>query len=126
MLQYAREDTHYLLYIYDTLRRKLIATGRVKTPKEPLRFLLLALKQSRDICLTNYQKPELKDYHYFMMIANHAASFKKLQQAVLKLVMKWRDYIARVEDESTNYICSNAVMLYIAKAVPVNTFIYRI
>ncbi len=122
MLQYAREDTHYLLYIYDTLRRKLVAIGKVKTPKEPLTYLNLALKQSKDICLTVYQKPELKDYHYFMMIANHAASFKKVQLSVLKLVLKYRDYIGRVEDESTNYVCPNAVLLNIARSAPVSLF----
>ncbi len=121
MQKYAREDTHYLLYIYDTLRRKLIALGKMKMPSEPLTYLCAALRQSRDICLTSYKKPELKDYHYFMMIANHAASFNKLQQSVLRFMMKWRDYIARVEDESINYICSNAVIINIARQLPVFT-----
>jgi len=120
MLKYAREDTHYLLFIYDTLRRKLGAAGRVKSPKEPLSFLLQTLKKSRDICLSLYQKPELKDYHYFMLIANHSASFKKLQTSVLKFMLKFRDYLGRLEDESPNYVCSNSVLVNIAKNVPTN------
>ena len=119
MVQYAREDTHYLLYIYDTLRRKLVAMGKVKSPKTPLQFLRTALTQARDVCLRVYAKPELKDQHYFIMIANHAAAFTRLQTSILKFLMKWRDYIARLEDESTGYVFPNSELIHIARAVPV-------
>ena len=123
MLHYAREDTHYLLYIYDTLRRRLIGLAKVRSAKDPLTYLNIVLRQSKDICAVVYQKPELKSYHYFMTISHHAASLNKLQRSVLKLMLKLRDYIARLEDDSVSYICPTTVIVNIAKAVPVSLFV---
>ena len=36
MLKYAREDTHYLLYIYDCLRKELIEKGIQQNSSNPL------------------------------------------------------------------------------------------
>ena len=82
MLHYAREDTHYLLYIYDQLRIKLLALAKVRSQKNLTAYLLTVLNQSKDICLTTYHKPELKDYNYFIIISRHAASFSKVQISV--------------------------------------------
>ena len=35
MLKYAREDTHYLLFIYDCLRKELIEKGIQNNPSNP-------------------------------------------------------------------------------------------
>jgi exosome complex exonuclease RRP6 len=125
MMKYAREDTHYLLYIYDTFRRKLIAMGMLKSPKNSVQFLRAALDQSRDVCLRMYVKPELKDCRYFTMIANHATGLSRTQCSVLKFLLKWRDYISRLEDESSPFVCANADIVHIARAVPVLVFVFR-
>lgn len=45
MLNYAREDTHYLLYVYDIMKKELLE-------KDPSRKLLKQVFQSsRDVCL---------------------------------------------------------------------------
>jgi exosome complex exonuclease RRP6 len=35
MLKYAREDTHYLLYIYDCLRQQLLEKGAKQNSTNP-------------------------------------------------------------------------------------------
>ena len=126
MLKYAREDTHYLLYIYDELRRRLVKLAHDRVPEEPLIYLNITLKQSKEICKTIYQKTEFKDYNYFLTIARHAASLKKVQISVLKLMLKWRDYIARLEDESAGYICPIKEIVEIAKSLPVFCIRFRL
>ena len=51
MIHYAREDTHYLLYIYDRMRRELIERGN-----ETNNLLRAVLDRSRDICKRAYEK----------------------------------------------------------------------
>lgn len=46
MLNYARDDTHYLLYIYDKMRLELWERGN----EQPVQ-LQVAWQRSRDICL---------------------------------------------------------------------------
>jgi len=44
---------------------------------------------------------------------------------VLKALLKYRDFIARVEDESTHYIMPNHVMFAMAKNMPVSRSEFR-
>lgn len=46
MIQYARDDTHYLLYIYDKVRESLWERGN----EQPTQ-LQVVWQRSRDICL---------------------------------------------------------------------------
>lgn len=46
MIQYARDDTHYLLYIYDKVREALWERGN----EQPTQ-LQIVWQRSRDICL---------------------------------------------------------------------------
>lgn len=40
---------------------------------------------------------------------------------VLDMLLTWRDFVARVEDESTKYVMPNPVMFDIARSSPVNS-----
>jgi exosome complex exonuclease RRP6 len=110
MVKYAREDTHYLLYIYDMLRKELIEKGLKLNSKNPFALFKQCLHKSNGICLNTWEKPILKDYNYFMIIQRNQASNSLTQTSVLKALIKWRDYAARVEDESNYYIMPNHVM----------------
>ena len=57
MLHYAREDTHYLLYIYDVLQQELIAKGFQVSTSNPHQFLKQAIHKSNALSLKLYQKP---------------------------------------------------------------------
>jgi ribonuclease D len=39
---------------------------------------------------------------------------------VLKMMMKWRDWIGRLEDESPKFVMPNSVMFQIARDLPVS------
>lgn len=103
MIKYAREDTHYLLYIYDDLVNNLITQSLYKNDLSPLFKLLLVLKRSNEICLKQYQKPSVKSVEYYQNLS-HNARLTKLQLSLFKLVYKFRDYVARKLDLSPHYI----------------------
>ncbi len=120
MLKYACEDTHYLLGIYDVLRSKLIALGRAKAPLNSAKFLLHVLNKSRKICMSVYEKPELKDDSYDSILRNHRFFSSPGQLSVLKTLLRWRDLVSRAEDESPAYVCPNDVLFSIMRALPVS------
>ncbi|KAK8620335.1 hypothetical protein V6N13_066814 [Hibiscus sabdariffa] len=116
MLRYAREDTHYLLYIYDLMRTKLLLM-----PKEPEHFhspLVEVYKQSSDVCMQLYEKELLMENSYLYIYGLQGAGFNAEQLAIVAALCEWQDYIARAEDESTGYILPNKVLLEIAKQMP--------
>lgn len=119
MLRYAREDTHYLLYIYDLLQNELIEKGVQTNPQNPHQFLRVVLHKSNALCLKQYEKPVVKDYNYYMIIGRNKTLQTRAQFSVLKALLKWRDYIARIEDESTGFIMPNHVLFQIGKDMPV-------
>ena len=52
------------------------------------------------MCFKTYEKPVVKDYNYYMIVGRNKTLQSLAQLKCLKTVMKWRDYIARIEDES--------------------------
>ena len=52
MLNYARSDTHYLLYIYDRMRNELIT----KSDPTTLNFLRVTIERSAETSLKTYKK----------------------------------------------------------------------
>ena len=66
MIKYAREDTHYLLYIYDRMRNELIRRGN-----QQLNLLHSVLNRSRDICLKKYEKQLFREDSYLRLYQKH-------------------------------------------------------
>ncbi|KAL4607148.1 hypothetical protein ACB092_09G153700 [Castanea dentata] len=119
MLRYAREDTHYLLYIYDLMRIKLYAM-----PKEAENIdapLVEVYKRSCDVCMQLYEKELLTENSYLHIYGLPSASFDAQQLAIVAGLCEWRDVVARAEDESTGYILPNKTLLEIAKQKPDTT-----
>lgn len=113
MLRYAREDTHYLLHIYDVMKTALV----LLSPKA----LLEVYQRSYDICMQLYQKDVLTEYSYLNIYGLHAADFNGQQLAIVAGLCEWRDFVARAEDESTGYVLPNKTLIEIAKHMPVTT-----
>ncbi|KVI09493.1 3'-5' exonuclease domain-containing protein [Cynara cardunculus var. scolymus] len=111
MLRYAREDTHYLLYIYDVMRRKLLFSST--DPDCPEAPLVEVYQRSYDLCMQLYQKEMLTENSL------PAADLNSQQVAIVAGLYEWRDVIARSEDESTGYILPNKVLIEVAKQMPV-------
>ena len=117
MIRYAKQASHYLLYMYNELKIQLINKTKEKTSSNLFVFVELAFNRSKEISCITYRKPDLKDFNYFKIFKNNL--LKGINKKVLKSLYKLRDYIARVEDESVDYICSNDILAQIAKVVPV-------
>ncbi|XP_035205235.1 exosome component 10-like, partial [Stegodyphus dumicola] len=113
MLKYAREDTHYLLYIYDCLKNDLITNGN-----EMKNLLHSTFERSKMICLKRYQKPVFSDDKYLELYKKSKKTFNAKQLYCLKELYGWRDRIARENDESLAYVLPNHMLLQIAEALP--------
>ena len=126
MLLYARMDTHYLLYIYDRLKNDLIQRSTpAQNALSPIHGvaakLAEVLERSKAIALKTYEKEEITqqaalDFAFKMgvLLQNDA------QSKVLCALFKLRDDLARAEDESVFYMCSNPNLLQIIQHMPVD------
>jgi len=120
MLKYAICDTHFLLEIYDKLKEKLIEIGKTKFPKNQYHFLQKCYENSKKISLSMYEKPQLfENTENEQIIENHRLLLKKSQMSVLKGLLKWRDFVARKEDESIWFTCQNNILFTIMRQCPV-------
>lgn len=112
MMHYAREDTHYLLGIFDQLRMELIKAGQDK--------LQQVLERSARIASKVYEKPTLApDSHLDMIIRYNQRDFGEAKLAALWRLMEYRDKLARELDESWEYLIPNRALLRIVKEKPV-------
>ncbi|NXH79163.1 EXOSX protein, partial [Hydrobates tethys] len=113
MIQYARDDTHYLLYIYDKVREALWERGN----EQPTQ-LQVVWQRSKDICLKKYIKPLFSDESYLELYRRQKKHLNTQQLAAFRLLFAWRDKMAREEDESTGYVLPNHMLLKIAEELP--------
>lgn len=122
MLDYARSDTHFLLYIYDCVRNELIDKGG----EENRDYIADVLKLSKDISLQRYEHPfydntaSLRHYGWASALSRSPGQLSPEQVAVYAAVHRFRDRVARDEDESVNYLMSQHTILAIAKSPPQN------
>ena len=115
MINYARSDTHYLLYIYDVLRKELIEKAMEDESKGGVFGLLSeCIKHSSEICMKSYQKPKVKANEYYHFIAINSGK-KHRELGVLKEIFIFRDYIARKLDISGDRVLSKSKMVKLAK-----------
>lgn len=113
LIVYARQDTHYLLYIYDMLRNELLTKANGKT-----NLLVNVYKTSSDVCQKRYEKVTIKPDSHMDMYRKSKRIFNNQQFYALKELFGWRDTIARTEDESYAYVLPNHMMLQIAENLP--------
>lgn len=117
MIQYARADTHYLLYIYDRLRNDLLM--RDKSNKDVGKELLRSVfNRCNEICLKRYEKPLYSDKSHLGVLRKSKSTFNAKQMYAFKEMYKWRDKISRELDESVGYVLPNNLMIRIAEYLP--------
>ncbi|KAI1636019.1 ribonuclease H-like domain-containing protein [Biscogniauxia mediterranea] len=122
MFYYARSDTHYLLYIYDMLRNKLLQHSSDDPEQDLMRTVLENSKA------TSLRKHEAFPYDaetgqgpfgwYNMLIRQSTGKLTKEQFSVFRAVHKWRDEVARREDESPLFVMNNGTLFDIARRMP--------
>lgn len=96
LLKYAREDTHYLLYVYDRMKNDLLAKGNVNK-----NLLKAAWERSKLVCLKRYEKPMLTADSHLSIARKSSEVLNSRQMYALRKLYEWRDRVARSEDEST-------------------------
>ncbi|XP_006462303.1 hypothetical protein AGABI2DRAFT_186278 [Agaricus bisporus var. bisporus H97] len=148
MLEYARSDTHFLLFIYDNLRNALLDRGgpASRSPhasKNPLHASINhVLTRSSETCLRVYvkevydrssgtgsngwdtlarkwNKPLFTALSFsYQSSSDEGHSVPEMQKAVYRAVHWWRESVSREEDESTRYVLPNQYLFRIAEAPP--------
>ncbi|XP_018374950.1 PREDICTED: exosome component 10 [Trachymyrmex cornetzi] len=113
LMKYAREDTHYLLYVKDMLKNELIDTANGKS-----NVLKAVYDQSAEICKRTYVKPIWTEESCMNMYRKSQKSFNNKQIYALMELHRWRDLTARQEDDSIGYILPNHMLLNIAETLP--------
>uniref|UniRef100_A0A2M4A807 Exosome complex component 10 homolog n=1 Tax=Anopheles triannulatus TaxID=58253 RepID=A0A2M4A807_9DIPT len=110
-IEYARKDTHYLLYIYDRIRNDLLEKGGDS-------LLQTVYDKSTFLCKQRYQKPIVNEDSIMNIYRRSRYVFDHRQMYALREIMYWRDKIARQEDESPGYVLPQHMALDIASKLP--------
>ncbi|KAK6616774.1 hypothetical protein RUM43_015116 [Polyplax serrata] len=113
LITYAREDTHYLLYIYDNLKNSLLEKCNGQT-----NLLESAIKESTRICSKVYVKPPFDKDGHLDIYHRSKKLFDNRQKFALQRLFEWRDATARNLDESLAYVLPNHMMLNISEILP--------
>lgn len=109
LFDYARSDTHFLLSIYDTLRNRLIDTGKLDD----------VLNQSRLVASRKFEYVKFRDSasntHQFgdeMNLRSFVSRYNIPSQRfdLIGKIFEWRDDLARIHDESPRFVISNTTM----------------
>lgn len=110
MIHYARQDTHYLLYIWDRLRNELAERS----------LLSSVFSSSRALCLLCYEK-EIRTADSWRSLASKHPQVGQLsgqQMCVLKALYDWRDSIARQEDECVHFVMPKQMLFRLVEQFP--------
>lgn len=113
MVKYAREDTHYLLYIYDRMRNELLRRSNSQN-----NVLYSVINRSKEICTKTYEKPIYKKHDYLKLCKKFRKPLNVQQLHCLNLLYEWRDHLARQEDESVGYVLPNHMLFQISENLP--------
>lgn len=113
LINYARQDTHFLLFIYDNMRNELI-----KNSNEGNNLIKSVYQASTELCKKRYFKPIIGPTSYMDVYRKSKKMFDNRQLYALQGIFAWRDKIARQEDESYGYVLPNHMMLHISEVLP--------
>lgn len=113
LVTYARQDTHNLIYIYERLTNDLLEQANNQT-----NVLQSVYQRSTEICKKRYKKPKINENSHIDIFQKSKKLFDNRQMFALKEIFRWRDVIARQEDESYGYVLPNHMMMQIAESLP--------
>jgi len=113
LIRYAREDTHYLLYVKDCMRNALIEQGN-----KMKNLIRSVYSKSTSLCQTLYEKPIFLPESYMDLYQKYRGRLNPQQLECFRLIYGWRDKTAREEDESMGYTLPNHMLFQIAENLP--------
>lgn len=121
MFYYARSDTHFLLYIFDLIRNELLARSDRSNMED---YMTHVLEKSKETSLRRHERIVYDTTAgqgpngWYNMLIKSSGNLTREQFAVFRAVHKWRDDVARREDESPMFIFSNSAIFDIARRLP--------
>lgn len=124
MFDYARSDTHFLLFIYDHLRNELLDQSDFSSNEGDL--ITQVLEKSKKEALQRYERSFYDEERgqgpggWYNMLSRTPALFNKEQFAVFRAVHQWRDRTARTEDEGSAQVMPKHVLYNIAQNIPMD------
>ncbi|KAJ3450438.1 exosome component [Anaeramoeba flamelloides] len=141
MLRYSRKFTQCIFLLYQLLKTTLAqySVTRSKSTTNNMKrkgnnskknnnylqklkqnLIIRAFEKSKELCLRGYRKPTFDPNDFLKLYNNENENylFDSLQLYVFSQLNRWRDDIARIEDESVSSILSNKNMLLISKTIP--------
>lgn len=124
LFDYARSDTHFLLYIYDNMRNELVDKSSFDDPEQDR--ILRVLEKSKETALQTYENPiyDAKEgsgpMGWYKALYRNPNAFNKEQFSVFKAVHQWRDTVARQQDESVHYVMANHALFSVARSMPLD------
>ena len=107
MLYYARSDTHYLLFIYDSLRNLLLEHPSSPGGFTPIQKVISSSEQTalRVWDRETYDSETGRGVNgWAWLIKKYARHLTGPARAVVVAVHEWRDRVARELDESTKWV----------------------
>ncbi|KAJ5723210.1 hypothetical protein N7488_001245 [Penicillium malachiteum] len=121
MFDYARSDTHYLLFVYDHLRNELLQASTSDG-----NLIDQVNERSQNAALQRYDRPVYDEAHgqgqggWYDMLCRTSGVLSKEQFAVFKAAHKWRDEVARAEDEGVQCVFPKHVLFRLAQTMPLD------
>ncbi|KAH8359924.1 hypothetical protein KR093_009575, partial [Drosophila rubida] len=114
LIDYARQDTHYLIYVFERMTNDLLQADQ----GQPQQSLRMVYQMSTEVCKKRYTKPHIGPDSHLDLVRKTKRSFDNRQLHALRGIFAWRDATARQEDESYGYVLPNHMMLQIAESLP--------
>lgn len=111
LIDYARADTHFLLYIYHQLYAKLVENGKLD----------VVLAESRKVASQRFENPGWNEVEPEWV--NFAIKYRihgEIGRAVLVKLYEWRDQMARKNDESPRFVMSPSMLANLCVTKPNN------
>ncbi|XP_037948594.1 exosome component 10-like [Teleopsis dalmanni] len=113
LINYARQDTHYLIYVYESICNDLLDKSN-----QHGNLLRNVYQTSNELCKRRYCKPLFNNDSHLEFYRKSKHIFDNRQMSALSEIFAWRDAIARKEDESYNYVLPNHMLLRISETLP--------
>lgn len=124
LLDYARSDTHYLLYIFDNMRNELIRDSHLELPDhqgDPIHEVLIRSKRYALQTYTNYLYDAdrgIGSRGWYNLVWKSPALLNNVQFAVFRALHRWRDTVAREQDDGLHYVMPNWNIFSLARELP--------
>ena len=122
LFDYARSDTHYLLFIFDNMRNELMKRSDLANPEQNLvKYVLDKSKFTALRCHQNFVRdPEFGQgpVGWYNIMQGLPVPLAHEHFAIYRALHAWRDEVARREDESIGWVLQDRVLLALARGAP--------